>query len=68
MCASCGCDKWDGADPTGRHITMSQLVTAAEAAELTLDAVAENIGRAVRSAQLAGSNGLGGEPFAWGPR
>ena len=43
MCASCGCGKVDDQMGDDRHLTMSDLKSAAEAAEISVQEVAKNI-------------------------
>jgi hypothetical protein len=43
MCASCGCGRVDDPMGDGRHITMSDLKSAATAARISVFDVAKNI-------------------------
>ena len=43
MCASCGCGKVDDQMGDDRHLTMSDLKSAAEAADISVQEVAKNI-------------------------
>jgi hypothetical protein len=43
MCVSCGCGKPNDDHGDSRHITMSQIEAAADAAGISIDDVAENI-------------------------
>jgi len=43
MCVSCGCGKPNDDHGDSRHITMSQIEAAADAAGISVDDVADNI-------------------------
>jgi hypothetical protein len=49
MCASCGCGKLNDDHGDSRHITLSQLEQAAQAAGKDSRTVAQNIQHAVQS-------------------
>lgn len=46
MCASCGCNKPEDKHGDERHITMSQIKAAADAAGVPVDKVVANIEQA----------------------
>ena len=43
MCLTCGCGEPDADHGDSRHITMNDLKTAAEAAEISVDEAATNL-------------------------
>jgi|ERR1039458_2383028 hypothetical protein len=47
MCASCGCEDWDNRHGDSRHITLTDLNSAAAAGDTKLSKVASNIDDAV---------------------
>ncbi len=51
MCASCGCGKLNDDHGDDRHLTLDDLEQAAEAADLNLSEVAQNIQQAVQMQQ-----------------
>ena len=56
MCASCGCGKLDDQMGDDRHLVMSDLKSAAEAAGISVQEVAGNI-QAASGQQGQGTNG-----------
>ncbi len=50
MCASCGCGMLDEDHGDSRHITLSDLHAAAEAADITVQEVVENLEAAAEQA------------------
>jgi hypothetical protein len=57
MCVSCGCGKYDDDHNDDRHLTMTDLQDAADAAEIDLNEVAQNIQEAVQQKQGGQSMG-----------
>jgi hypothetical protein len=53
MCASCGCKQLDDDHGDSRHLTMQDLEAAAEAAEISVDEVVQNLEDAVEMAPAA---------------
>ena len=51
MCLSCGCGEPDDNHGDDRHIILSELQAAAEAAEISTDEAAHNIVEALHSSQ-----------------
>jgi hypothetical protein len=53
MCASCGCGKFQDDHGDDRHITLRDLEEAAEASDITVQEVMENLREAAGSRQEA---------------
>jgi hypothetical protein len=48
MCVTCGCDEYESDHGDPRHITMAQIIDAAEAAEIMPEEAAQNIVKALK--------------------
>ena len=57
MCASCGCGKYEDDHGDDRHITLMDLKEAAEAADISVNEVVENLKEAAGSKEAAGARG-----------
>lgn len=55
MCASCGCNMYEEDHGDSQNITMQDLKAAAEAANITVQEVVENLQTAASQAQPAGT-------------
>lgn len=55
MCASCGCNMYEDDHGDDRHLTIQDLQAAAEAADITVQEVVENLQAAANQAQPAGT-------------
>lgn len=55
MCASCGCNMYEDDHGDDRHLTLQDLEAAAEAADITVSEVVENLQAAANQAQPAGT-------------